>query len=295
MTLENQIFTLDRLKRPLAITQSHQTNYPAFSGTTSAFKTGFVKTVTGPNDSMVNVLAYVGNTTSEVKYLGAEYGNGWFSFLGGHDPRFVSTYRLILDNVLIGSFSTNNPPNATSISFGALDWNNTNDGFSEDEKDYKASILYGCGQPLFGEITTSYPGDIATTPIVNSIPYCFEEATSAAVAIRYADDAETPRAEGEAGARTYADYAEGSSRYVLVPIVSNFYTNGEPVYTGEVNITNGPKYIYKMVGRDKVRIKRYALFFLSDNLAHANADPLYNEVGALRFGEVRGKFIGYLK
>jgi len=295
MTLENQIFTLDRLKRPLAITQSHQANFPAFSGTTSAFKTEFVKIVTGPNDSMVNVLAYVGDTTSEVKYLGAEYGNGWFSFLGGHDPRFVSTYRLILDNVLIGSFSTNNTPNATSISYGTLDWNRTNDGYSEDEKDYKASVLYGCGQPLFGEITTTYPGDIATTPIVDSIPYCFEEATSAAVAIRYADDAETPRAEGEVGARTYADYAEGSSRYVLVPIVSNYYTNGAPVYTGEVNVTNGPYYIYKIVGRDKVRIKRYALFFLSDNVAHANADPLYNEVGALRFGEVRGKFIGYLK
>lgn len=297
MTLENQIFTPDRLKRPLAITQSHQKNYPAFSGTTNSFKTQYVKTTTGPNDSMVNILAYVGDTTSEVKYLGAEYGNGWFSFLGGHDPRFVSTYRLILDNVLIGSFSTNNPPNATSISYGTLDWNGVNDGYSEDEKDYKAGILYGCGQPLFGDITTTYPGDIAAYTIVNSVPYCFEEATSAAVAVRYADDAETPREEGKAGARTYNDYREGSSRYVLVPIVSNYYTNGAPVFTSEVNLGKAelPKYIYKLSGRDKVRIKRYALFFLSDNVAHPSADPLYNEVGALRFGEVRGKFIGYLK
>jgi hypothetical protein len=295
MTLGNQIFTLDRLKRPLAITQSHQQSFPAFSGTTSAFKTQFVKTTTGPNDSMVNILAYVGNTTSEVKYLGAEYGNGWFSFLGGHDPRFVSTYRLILDNVLIGSFSTNNPPNATSISYGTLDWNNTNDGYSEDEKDYKASVLYGCGQPLFGEITLSYPGDIATTPLVDSIPYCFEEATRDAVAKRYSDDIKTPRAEGKDGERTCSDFEEGSSRYVLVPIVTNYYTNGSPVYTSAQNLFNTPKYIYKIVGRDKVRIKRYALFFLSGNNAKPNADPVYNEVGALRHGEVRAKFIGYLK
>ncbi|HOT76471.1 MAG TPA: hypothetical protein PK467_11830 [Candidatus Wallbacteria bacterium] len=295
MTLETQIFNADSLKRPLCITQSHQKNYPAFSGTTNAFKTGFVKKTTGPYDSPVNILAYVGDTTSEVKYLGAEYGDGWFSFLGGHDPRFVSTYRLILDNVIIGSFSSNNPPNANSMSYGSLDWNNQSDGYTEDEKDYKAGILYGCGQPLFGEITTTYPGDIATTPLVDSIPYCYEEATNAAVSKLYDDDSETPRPEGEVTARTYKNYSEGSSRFVLVPLVTNYYTTGAPVYTKTQNLENTPKFIYKIVGRDKVRIKRYALFYLSDTTAHPDADPLYNEEGSLRYGEVRGKFVGYLK
>jgi len=294
MTLADQSATNDRYKRPLAVTQNHVTSFPGFTGSTTAFKKAFVKQFTGPKNSPVNILAQVSETV--VKYIGAEYGDGWFSFLGGHDPRLIATYRLILDNIMIGSLSSNNPPTATSVSYGIIDWDNTDDGFEGDETDYKNTMQFGHAQPLYGEITTTYPGDMSNEVTVDSIPYCFEDATNASIASLYAADTHTPRPEGAEGAlRTYLNYTEGSSRFVLVPIVSNFHSSGAAAYTQPQNVANNPKYIYRLVGRDKVRVKRYALFYLSGNEAHPDADPLYNEVGALRYGEVRAKFIGYLK
>jgi hypothetical protein len=293
MTLVDQSATGDRYKRPLAVTQNHQSSFPSFSGSTTAFKKKFVKEFTGPKNSPVHILAQISDTV--VKYIGAEYGEGWFTFLGGHDPRLVSTYRLILDNIMIGSLSNNNPPTATSISYGVIDWNNTDNGYETEERDYTATMLYGHAQPLYGEIATSYPGDMSSEVALDSIPFCFEDATNDTIASLYAADAHTPRHEGASGPRTYQDHTEGSSRFVLVPIVSNYYSNGAPAYTQTQNVSNSPKYIYRIVGRDKVRVKRYALFYLSGNTANPDADPLYNEVGALRYGEVRAKFVGYLK
>ena len=295
-TVVDQSTTSDKYKRPFAITQNHKFSFPSFSGSTNAFKKKFVKTFTGPNNSPVNILATVDADT--VKYLGAEYGKGWFSFLGGHDPRLVETYRLILDNIMVGSLSSNNPPTASSVSYGAIDWDNTDDQYDGDQTDYNASMLYGRAPALFGDITTTYPGDLSNEQTVDSLPYCLEDATNANIAKLYTADSQTPRSEdaqGTSEVRTYKDYKEGSSRYVLVPIVSNYYADGTPAYTQAANVQNSPKYIYNIVGRDRVRIKRFGLFFLSDNIAHANADPLYNEVGALKYGEVRAKFIGYLQ
>ena len=293
ITLADQSATSDRFMRPLAVIQNHVTTFPGFTGSTTAFKKAFVKQFTGPNNSPVHILATVSDTV--VKYIAAEYGNGWFSFLGGHDPRLVSTYRLILDNIMIGSLSSNNPPTATAISYGVIDWDNTDDGFAGDEKDYIDTIQYGHAPPLFGEISTTYPGDLTGDPAVDSVPFCFEDASYNNLASLYAADSHTPRHEGASGQRTYLDYTEGSSRFVLVPLVSNYLSSGAPAYTQQQNIDNSPKYIYRLVGRDRVRIKRYALFYLSGNEAHPDADPLINEVGALKYGEIRAKFIGYLK
>lgn len=293
MTLIDQSGTADRYKRPLAVTQNHVTSFPSFSGSTTAFKKVYVKQFTGPKQSPVHILASVSDTV--VKYIGAEYGDGWFSFLGGHDPRLVTTYRLILDNIMIGSLSANNPPTATAVSYGVIDWDNTDDGFAGDEQDYVNSMQFGYGQPLYGEITASYPGDLSGDPTVDSVPFCFEDASHDNLALLYAADAQTPRREGATGTRTYRDYSEGSSRFVLVPIVSNYLSNGAPAFTQRQNIDNSPKYIYRLVGRDRVRIKRYALFYLSGNEARPDADPVINEVGALKYGEIRAKFVGYLK
>ncbi|HPG59514.1 MAG TPA: hypothetical protein PKW98_16960, partial [Candidatus Wallbacteria bacterium] len=144
MTLADQSATNDRYKRPLAVTQNHVTSFPGFTGSTTAFKKAFVKQFTGPKNSPVNILAQVSETV--VKYIGAEYGDGWFSFLGGHDPRLIATYRLILDNIMIGSLSSNNPPTATSVSYGIIDWDNTDDGFEGDETDYKNTMQFGHAQ-----------------------------------------------------------------------------------------------------------------------------------------------------
>jgi hypothetical protein len=52
-----------------------------------------------------------------------------------------------------------------------------------------------------------------------------------------------------------------------------------------------PEHVYDVLGRDKVRILRYGLFFLSGRAAAANDDADLAETGSLRDGEVRGKFI----
>ena len=291
-TIINQDATLDKYKRPIAVTQNHKLSLPGFSGATDSFAAQYVKAFTGPNNSPVNILARI--DANNVKYIGAEYGKGWFSFLAGHDPRLTETYRLILDNIMIGSLSVNNPKSSSYISYGILDWDMTDDQYEGDKGDYTSTIAYGHYPSLFGSISTTYPGDLPGDPLVDSIPYCFEDASNSSVSQLYSADPQTPIGSGMTK-RSYLNYADGSSRYVLVPIVSTFKTNGSLACTQAANVSNTPAFIYKIVGRDKVRIKGYGLFFLSDNVAHPDADPNYNEVGSTTYGEVRGKFIGYLK
>jgi len=290
--LNDMTGTTDKYKRPLAVIQNHKTSFPSYSGATDSFRKSFVKATTGPNNSPVNIYSEYDGTT--VKYLGAEYGKGWFSFLAGHDPRLVETYRLILDNIMIGSLSSNNPPTASPISYGVIDWDVTDNGLEGDRTQFVNSVVYGGRPSMYGSITTTYPGDLTSQPVVDSVPYCFEDESNTYSHYRYTQDANTPSVSG-ATTRSYLNYADGSSRFVLVPIVSTYYTNGSTTMTRPVNQTNSPAFIYKINGRDRVRIKNYALFFLSDNVAHPDADPVLNSVGAMKFGEIRGKFVGYLK
>ncbi|HNY10932.1 MAG TPA: hypothetical protein PKK26_05010, partial [Candidatus Wallbacteria bacterium] len=291
-TVVNQDNTADKYKRPLAVIQNHKFTLPGYSGATDSFAAAYVKSVTGPKNSPVNILARISAT--QIKYLAAEYGEGWFSFLAGHDPKLVETYRLILDNIMIGSLSPNNPQTGSYMSYGIIDWNMTDGGYDGDKSEYTKTMTYGRSPSLFGTISATYPGDIAGDQLVDSLPYCYEDATVAGVTGIYSADLQTPISSG-AAKRSYLEYADGSSRFVLVPIVSTFKTNGSLACTQATNVANTPAFIYKIIGRDKVRIKAYALFYLSDNVAHADADPVYNEVGATTYGEVRGKFVGYLK
>jgi hypothetical protein len=94
---------------PTMLTQNHQTVLKGFMGQTTAFKINTVKptvTILGENKSK-----------SEVRYIHGAYGQGTFTFYGGHDPEdyrhYVGDpptdlelhpnspgYRLILNNVL---------------------------------------------------------------------------------------------------------------------------------------------------------------------------------------------------
>lgn len=94
---------------PTMLTQSHRNVIDGFFGQTTAFRKSLLKpyvTVMGENNDGVSV-----------KYLRGDYGKGFFSFYGGHDPADVSHivgegptrlelhknspgYRLILNNIL---------------------------------------------------------------------------------------------------------------------------------------------------------------------------------------------------
>ena len=94
---------------PTMLTQNHRAVHEGFYGQTTSFRKSLLKpyvTVMGENNDGVSV-----------KYIRADYGKGFFSFYGGHDPADASHivgegptrlelhknspgYRLILNNIL---------------------------------------------------------------------------------------------------------------------------------------------------------------------------------------------------
>lgn len=94
---------------PTMLCQNHTTTIKGFMGQTTAFRKEFIKS---------NVLIMgESKAIDEAKYIHAEYGNGTFTFYGGHDPEDYQHqigdpptdlslhptspgYRLILNNVL---------------------------------------------------------------------------------------------------------------------------------------------------------------------------------------------------
>ncbi|RXK52261.1 asparagine synthetase B [Aquirufa rosea] len=114
---ENDFFELNEFSAksdmiPCMLTQNHQQVIHGFMGQTTGFVSSMVK-------SEVTILAE-NESLKEVKYLYGQVGNGFFAFLGGHDPEdyqhFVNEehtdlslhknspgYRLILNNVLFPS------------------------------------------------------------------------------------------------------------------------------------------------------------------------------------------------
>jgi hypothetical protein len=110
----NQLFTLFDFSAkndpvPCMLVQDHVNGVPEFLGQSTGFRRSKLK-------SNVIVLAEV-EGTDEVKYLHGQFGQGTFTFLGGHDPEDYQHmvgdpatkldefphspgYRLILNNVL---------------------------------------------------------------------------------------------------------------------------------------------------------------------------------------------------
>jgi hypothetical protein len=94
---------------PTMLTQNHETVIKGFMGQTTAFRNAVIKPT-------VTIMAET-RAKSESRYIHGAFGNGTFTFLGGHDPEdyrhFVGdpptdlnlfpnspSYRLILNNVL---------------------------------------------------------------------------------------------------------------------------------------------------------------------------------------------------
>jgi hypothetical protein len=111
------LFEFSAKQDPIAtmLVQDHAAQVPDFMGLTSAFRRGALK------DSVIVLGDYSGQ--DKVKYIHGDYGEGTYTFFGGHDPEdfahFVGEpatdlslhphspgYRLILNNVLFPAART---------------------------------------------------------------------------------------------------------------------------------------------------------------------------------------------
>jgi hypothetical protein len=112
-----ELFEFSAKQDPIAtmLTQDHVSRVPDFMGLTSTFRRSLLR------DSAIVLGDYPG--TDHVKYIHGDYGDGTYTFLGGHDPEdyahFVGEpatdltyhphspgYRLILNNVLFPAAKT---------------------------------------------------------------------------------------------------------------------------------------------------------------------------------------------
>ncbi|MEN6305867.1 MAG: asparagine synthetase B, partial [Armatimonadia bacterium] len=112
-----ELFEFSARQDPIAtmLTQDHVSHVPDFMGLTSGFRRKLLK------DSAIVLGDFPG--TDRVKYIHGDYGQGTYTFLGGHDPEdfahFVGEpatdltfhphspgYRLILNNVLFPAAKT---------------------------------------------------------------------------------------------------------------------------------------------------------------------------------------------
>jgi len=112
-----ELFEFSAKQDPIAtmLVQDHVGRVPDFMGLTTAFRRGALK------DTVIVLGDYPGQ--DKVKYIHGDYGEGTFTFLGGHDPEdyahFVGEpatdvsfhphspgYRLILNNVLFPAAKT---------------------------------------------------------------------------------------------------------------------------------------------------------------------------------------------
>lgn len=112
-----ELFEFSAKQDPIAtmLTQDHVGRVPDFMGLTSSFRRSLLK------DNVIVLGDFPG--TDHVKYIHGDYGDGTFTFLGGHDPEdyahFVGEpatdlsyhpnspgYRLILNNVLFPAAKT---------------------------------------------------------------------------------------------------------------------------------------------------------------------------------------------
>lgn len=267
--------------------QNHGSGYccDTGSGHTAGFLASQIK-------SEITVLGYQSGTGNNyIKYLKGKFGNGDFTFLGGHYHRNVEAKRLVLNNIMLGSLVEKNVGGGgtTTITgkqksnYGPVDPDNYTGGGAND---YRDRFMHGFNQPLqLSDRILPEPGNQRGP-------------TDQAVDFRVNGDANNP-----------------PSKYIIVPITD------VPPEVGTNNTHNATaQTVYDLQGQDhpngiydptkygfgsSVRIIGFAKFEIipTGDLTEDNPDARVGEtyssgdagdLGPYQPGQVRGKFVEYV-
>lgn len=281
----NQYFNLTDGLDPRC--QNHGSGFCCDTG--SGHTAGFLSSQIKPE---VTILGYQsGSGNGKIKYLKGKFGNGDFTFLGGHYHRNVEAKRLVLNNIMLGSLVEKNVGGGgtTTITgkqksnYGPVDPDNYTGGGAND---YRDRFMHGFNQPLqLGDRIIPEPGNQRGP-------------TDQAVDFRVNGD---------------ANYT--ANRFIIVPITD------VPPEVGTNNTHNATaQTVYDLQGQDhpngiydptqygfgsSVRIIGFAMFEIipTEELTEENPDARVGEtytsgdagdLGPYQPGQVRGKFVRYV-
>jgi len=262
-------------------TQNHSTTSETGSGHTASFMRDTVK-------SGLLHLGIRSNDNNMLKYVGGDFGNGIFSFLGGHYHYNLPAERLVLNNILFGSTSTKEVSEGSETnlsgrrkhSYGPIDPDNIHDD-AVKVNDYQQRFLNGYNEPMqISDRVNVEPNDNMASP------------TQVVVDTRI---------------NGLEDYPV--NRRVIVPITDvgpeiniNSIKNADAMTIYDIQGRDNATGIYdptKYGFESSVRIIGFAEFEIigRDEYTRNGIDILEGDsgdLGSYQTGQVRGKFIRYV-
>lgn len=252
--------------------QTHSSSCSAGSGHTDGF-----------NSTLLNTSATILHTvsSSKVGYLkGTVGGVGSYAFFGGHNPTNCATRRLILNNVLLGAFSTKEITGEAGFSkrvnYGILDMDN--------------NAAVGGPTDYLDRLKLGYNDPIQLNDRV--LPQAGNEATATTDGIDY---------------HVNGDATASPSRYVIVPITDlpPSVQAANPLASSVYDLpqtTDAPNGVYNPASytfTSSVRIIGFAMFEILDPSEYTRVGLDYQpgdagDLGPVLPGQIRGRFVKWI-
>jgi len=275
-TSYNQYFNLSSSLDPRC--QNHSGTPDTGSGHTAAFIKSQIK-------SGVSCLGTQLSNPDWAKYISGNFGQGTFTFLGGHYHRNIQAKRLVLNNVLLGSLVTKELAigGTASVSgkqksnYGVVDPDNVTAGGAND---YRDRFMRGFNQPVEVNYRITPESGNMSGPTDQSVDF-----------------------------RVNGDATSSPTRRVIIPI-----TDIPPEVPTNNSHNASAAAIYDIQGQDhpngaylpseyafgsSVRIIGFAVFEIEDPSEYTRAGGTISagdsgDLGYYQSGQVRGRFVEYL-
>jgi hypothetical protein len=256
--------------------QCHTPTAQTGTGKTSSFTNNTIK-------SRVKIFGYYPGK-AYCKYIGGDLGKGKFSFMGGHNHTDISSQRLVLNNVLLGSLAekaivgkTSAKENKIKYNYGRIDPDNIRNNYDDGEEnaaavtDYINRLKYGYSQAInLNDRLITESGNLASST-EDAVNY----ASGSFIIVPITDIG------SEAG--EYSTIATGTTIYDLKD-TDEINLNG--TYTKDENL-NGLKVPIRVIGFAKFQIIHpdcYSDFESGDG----------SDLGEYLAGQIRARFIEYI-